>query len=291
MNTSASTPTTLISSITELSAFLSSISPSDSFYIDLEGNNLSRHGTISLITILIHPSRSVRIIDILTLGPSAFTTTPLEDPTIPKYLWDVRNDADALWALYNVGLAGVTDIQLLENASRIGDRKYVRGLDKCVQFDLNLGFMERERWLRTKQDVKNIMDANIFDVRPMAPKTIQYCTNDVMHLPDLHTLYLARMEGDWLAKAMNESAERVVEAHSPEYDPQSDTKKLGPWGGSTESRGYSMEDMFDRWEDDIAHDDMMGYYDNDYDDDWGGTNAVDGAFDAEAFDSCWDKGS
>ena len=37
-----------------------------------------------------------------------------EDPDIPKCLGDVRNDAEALWALYHVGLAGVTDIQFLE---------------------------------------------------------------------------------------------------------------------------------------------------------------------------------
>jgi exonuclease 3'-5' domain-containing protein 1 len=101
----------------------------------------------------------VRLIDVLTLGRSTFTAASkngktlksiLEDPDIPKCAWDVRNDADALWALYNVGLAGVTDIQLLENASRASDKTYVRGLDKCVQSDLKLGFMGINRWIRTK---------------------------------------------------------------------------------------------------------------------------------------------
>lgn len=50
----------LISTALELKAFLSSIPPSSTRYIDLEGNSLSRHGTISLITILIHPQRVVR---------------------------------------------------------------------------------------------------------------------------------------------------------------------------------------------------------------------------------------
>ena len=138
--TTASTPT-LISSVPELEVFLSSISSSSTIYLDLEGNCLSRHGTISLITVLIYPQRVVRLVDVFVLGTQAFTTTSangktlksiLEDPNIPKVAWDVRNDADALWALYNVGLAGVTDIQLLENASRAGDKKYVRGLDKSV---------------------------------------------------------------------------------------------------------------------------------------------------------------
>lgn len=41
---------------------------------------------------------------------------------------------------------------------------------------------------------------------------IQYCINDVIHLPDLHALYLRRIEGDWLDKAMEESARRLAKA-------------------------------------------------------------------------------
>jgi exonuclease 3'-5' domain-containing protein 1 len=94
----------------------------------------------------------------------------LEDPGIPKCVWDVRNDADALWALYHVGLASVTDIQLLENASRAGDKTYIRGLDKSVQFDLKLGFMEIHRWIRTKE-VQSLMPVNAFAARPIDTKT------------------------------------------------------------------------------------------------------------------------
>ena len=155
MTTPASTPT-LISSVPELEAFLSSIPPSSTIYLDLEGNCLSRHGTISLVTVLLYPQKVVRLIDVLVLGKQAFTTAStngktlksiLEDANIPKCVWDVRNDADALWALYQVGLAGVTDIQLLENASRAGDKTYLHGLDKSIQSSLKLGFMEVHRWI------------------------------------------------------------------------------------------------------------------------------------------------
>jgi exonuclease 3'-5' domain-containing protein 1 len=50
-----------------------------------------------------------------------------------------------MWALYYIGLAGVIDIQLLKNASRTGDKTYIRGLDKSVQFDRKLGLMEINR--------------------------------------------------------------------------------------------------------------------------------------------------
>jgi exonuclease 3'-5' domain-containing protein 1 len=304
MTTSAPTQT-LISSVPELEAFLSSIPPSSTLYLDLEGNCLSRHGTISLITVLIHPQNVVRLIDVLVLGKQAFTTASndgktlksiLEDPGIPKYIWDVRNDADALWALYHVGLAGVIDIQLLENASRAGDKTYIRGLDKSVQFDLKLGFMEIHRWIRTKKEVQSLMSTNVFATRPIDAKTIQYCVNDVLHLPDLHALYLRRIEGDWLARATEESSRRVAEAHSPGYDPQSPTKKLGPWDSETEKRVGTLDEMLEELEErrieDLAqdmfgYDDDVGYYDDEYDD-WH-ENAADGAIDPEAFDSCWDK--
>ncbi len=142
-----------------------------------------------------------------------------------------------IWALYHVGLAGVTNIQLLENASRAGDKTYVRGLDKSVQFDLKLGFMELNRWIRTKNEVVSLMAANVFTSRPMDAKTVKYCANDVLHLPDLHALYLKRIQGDWLARVKQESERRVAESYSPGYEPQSRSKKLGPWGSGIQA-GY-----------------------------------------------------
>ncbi|KAH7009812.1 ribonuclease H-like domain-containing protein [Ilyonectria destructans] len=274
---------TLISSTAELEAFLSSIPPSSTLYLDLEGNCLCRHGTISLITILIHPQGVVRLIDVLSLGKSCFTTTSkdgkslksiLEDPDIPKCLWDVRNDADALWALYQVGLASVIDIQLLENASRVGEKTYLRGLDKAIQFDLKLKFVELNRWIRSKKEIKRLMAANIFAIRPVEAKTAQYCTNDVIHLPDLHALYLKRIGSDWLARAKEESSRRVGEAHSPTYEPQSATKTLGPWGSGTGKRALSSDHILEEWkdqedqrigdlaEDMVGDDDDVDYYDD-----------------------------
>jgi len=68
------TAETLIATEAELRAFLSSIPPSYALYLDLEGNNLSRNRTISLIKIHLHPQGLTRIVDILALGKLAFTT-------------------------------------------------------------------------------------------------------------------------------------------------------------------------------------------------------------------------
>ncbi|OTB17086.1 hypothetical protein K445DRAFT_288162 [Daldinia sp. EC12] len=229
---------TLVSSLSDLRVFLSSITSSSSLYLDLEGKSLSRNGTLTIITALVYPANVTSLIDIQTLEAFAFTTASpngktfkaiLEDPLIPKYLWDVRNDADALWAHYQVRLAGVTDIQLLENATRKGPKTYVTGLNKGIERDLNLRYMEKQHWIQTKKEVTATMPDDIFARRPLDTKTIQYCANDVVHLPALHQTYARRIDSQWMRKVMDESARRVADACSPTYEPQSETKKFGPW--------------------------------------------------------------
>ncbi|KAK3485996.1 uncharacterized protein B0T23DRAFT_415690 [Neurospora hispaniola] len=187
---------TLISSLPDLQAFLSFIPPSSTLYLDLEGRSLCRHGTLTLLTILVLPTRATSIVDIR--------------------------------------LAGVTDIQLLENGSRPGGKTYLFGLDRCIERDLSLRWEEKQPWARTKQEVRALMNmpnSDIFSRRPLDAKTLQYCVNDVVYLPALHKLYTKRINksSGWMAKAMAESARRVTEACGPGYVPQSEDKKFGPW--------------------------------------------------------------
>lgn len=279
MPADVSIPSTIVvSTVPELQGFLSSLSLVDTLYLDLEGKSLSRYGSISLLTIFNPQQSTIWVIDVTTLGPAAFTSTAgnighslksiLEDPRPVKALWDVRNDADALWALYNVKLAGIIDVQLLENASRWGNKTFLSGLAKAIQYDAKLGFQEREHWLRLKEEVTRQMQLDIFSRRPLDPKTIKYCVNDVLHLPRLATTYLGRITSDWKKKAVDESQKKLTEARSPSYNPQSPTKAQGPWP--------SMESL-----------EGTGYYDDDYDS--GLCNTHDGAIDSEAFHSCWDK--
>ena len=99
-------------------------------YIDLEGVNLCREGSISILTLLIDtgtPTVSVYLIDVHTLGAQAFNTAGVEgktlrdilqDEKIPKVFFDVRNDSDALFAHFGVALQGIEDVQLMESATR-----------------------------------------------------------------------------------------------------------------------------------------------------------------------------
>ncbi|KAK4188255.1 ribonuclease H-like domain-containing protein [Podospora australis] len=242
-----------ISTPPDLWAFLAAFPSTTTIYLDLEGTNLSRRGTLSIITMLLHPQSEVYLIDVATLGSAAFTESAsdagiakpstsctlkgiLEDSSIQKCLWDVRNDADALWSLYGVKLANVLDIQLLENASRPGDKTFLRGLDKCVQCDLQpqMTWSQRRDWAQTKQDVSSLMrtSTDLFDQRPMPSRIIDYCVGDVLHLPALRSKYEQKLlfgQTGWLVRVDQESENRLVEARSPGYQPHGRQKAFGPW--------------------------------------------------------------
>lgn len=238
----ANSSSVLISTTQELKEFVSTISASNTLYLDLEGKSLGRSGTICIVSILVYPEQVVRLIDVTTLGKDAFTTAGtngntlksiLEDANITKCIWDCRNDADALFSLYQVSIAGVTDIQLLENATRKGSKAYLCGLAKAIEWDLQLNWSDRRRWQDTKKAVTGLMPGDIFAARPMKRNTIDYCVNDLVHLPTLLDVYTARLKGlagGWPGKIRDATTRRIQEAHSEGYEPHSEKKKFGPWG-------------------------------------------------------------
>ena len=175
-----------------------------SIYMDLEGINLSRHGSISLIQIFVPSCEQTFIVDIHILGMTAFDTIgsqgkslkdALESKTVKKYLFDVRNDSDALYALFDVRLAGVVDVQLLELASRKGMKHALYGLAKCIEQEQALPSQALLQWQNTKKDVIKKFDPKlggtyeVFNVRPLLQILIDYCVGDVEFLPLLSTIY------------------------------------------------------------------------------------------------------
>ena len=80
-----------------------------SLYIGLEKIALGRHGSISILSLYITPTKKTYLIDIHSLGEAAFSTTAncgtllktvLESSTIPKVVFDIRNNSDALFSLF-----------------------------------------------------------------------------------------------------------------------------------------------------------------------------------------------
>jgi exonuclease 3'-5' domain-containing protein 1 len=144
--------TEIIDTKEQISDLVDQYSPT--MYIDLEGVELCREGSLSILTLLIDtgiPTGRVCLIDVHTLGAQAFNTAGakrttlkdiLQDEKIPKVFFDVRNDSDALFAHFGVALQGVEDVQLMESATRktTVSRKFLNGLTKCVENNLFMSF-------------------------------------------------------------------------------------------------------------------------------------------------------
>ncbi|KAF2129967.1 exonuclease [Dothidotthia symphoricarpi CBS 119687] len=252
------TTTTFISSTTTLSTLLTSLTnlPTSppSLYLDLEGAKLSRHGTISLLTLYIPPKNTIYLIDIHTLGATAFSTpsTPLptnepsitlksllESPTTPKIFFDVRNDSDALFAHYNIALQCIHDVQLMELATRrTPSRTHLSSLAKCIEHDVALSAAEQQQSRHVKEQGLNLFSPErggsyaVFNERPLRAAVRDYCVLDAVHMPGLWRAYSGRMSAFWWVMVREAGAERVRESQGVGYVSHGGHKALGCWSGA-----------------------------------------------------------
>jgi exonuclease 3'-5' domain-containing protein 1 len=209
-----------------------------SLYIDLEGVELSRRGTISIMQIYVLPARHTYLLDIHVLGTSAFTPalkSILESPSVPKCFFDVRRDADALYNLFGVSMAGIWDLQLMELATRPGRKQCVNGLARCIRTDAGLRWNQvREFEARKQMGLKLFAPEKggsyeVFNERPVRPEIVEYCVQDVEFLPVLWGKYKTKLTAHWMRKLETATAERLAMAKSPSFMPNGRNMALGPW--------------------------------------------------------------
>ncbi|KAE8360863.1 hypothetical protein BDV27DRAFT_161282 [Aspergillus caelatus] len=171
-----------------------------SLYLDLEGTNLSRHGSISILQISVLPHNRTYLIDIHMLKENAFAKAAsngqtlkklLETESVPKVFFDVRNNADALYNCFGITLAGVQDLQLMELATRNFSKKYVHGLAKCIENDAPMTLSERNAWKLGKEKGLKLFaperggSYEVFNVWPLALDILRV-VQDILEL--YHTL-------------------------------------------------------------------------------------------------------
>ncbi|KAH8820560.1 ribonuclease H-like domain-containing protein [Xylogone sp. PMI_703] len=223
------------------------ITPKPALYLDLEGINLSRQGSVSIISLYIHPMKSAYLIDVHTLGGSAFTTpsstnptetlkTILESRVIKKVFYDVRNDSDALFAHYKISLNGIVDIQLMELGARIGWKRFVMGLAKCITKYVPLTQDEKLECEKVKENGKNLFSPEkggsyeVFNARPLKDDVLNYCVQDIVFLPILWETFTVRLKGTrWMNLVETETLKRVQVSQTRGYQPHGPDKALGPW--------------------------------------------------------------
>ncbi|KAI0155257.1 ribonuclease H-like domain-containing protein [Xylariaceae sp. FL1272] len=205
-----------------------------SLHLDLEGVNLSRHGTVSILQIYDRTQNVTYLVDIYTLGNKAFTTkgnhshetlkSILESPSIPKVFFDVRRDSDALYAHFNVDLKGIHDLQLMELATTTRRCSYVRGLAACIDCDLDLSQNEKLEFLDNKNKGKALFapekggSFEVFNERPLSNDIYSYCVSDVHYMARLWDTYTNRgLSPEWKEKLERETKARVEESQSPYF--------------------------------------------------------------------------
>jgi exonuclease 3'-5' domain-containing protein 1 len=253
-----------------------------SLFLDFEGENLGRHGSISIVSLFVAPRNTVYLVDVHCLGGEAFTVTNnnvsfktiLESSTIPKVFFDVRNDSDALLNLYQVSLSGVKDIQLMELGCRPGpesSKKYVAGLAKCIAQSCALSDAQKEEWQRVKHNTARLFDHqkrginHIFNIRPLEREIEQYCIQDVTVLPGLHDVYDKKLrrpgESFWQVQVQQATEERIKLSRTPHYDSQDKNKTLGPWSE------LEIEQAVEEWNEDVMFNAMHGDEAEDWDED------------------------
>ncbi|CAI9638036.1 unnamed protein product [Alternaria burnsii] len=263
-------PVVFISTLDELASMLAALqdlpkSPPN-LYIDLEGRNLCRNGTIALMTLHVPSKDKIYLVDIHTLGARAFSTPAtaplpntaldttetvgdpattlkalLESSTIPKVFFDVRNDSDAIFAHYGINLSCIHDLQLMELATTTrGSRQYLVGLGKVIEYNTSRLFItptQAQFSKKTKEAGLKLFapehggNYKVFEERPLSKAIKDYCVQDVVHMPQIWNLYNAKMEdgGFWQTMALEAAARRVEESHQMGYQPNGPRKRFECW--------------------------------------------------------------
>lgn len=165
-----------------------------SLYVDIEGVHLSRHGSISILQLLVSPDNRTYLIDIHTLGDKAFSTAGatgqtlkgiLESDSIPKVFFDVRCDSDVLFKHFRINFAGIHDIQLMELATRNSSKRFVSGLSKSIERDLSLTANQKQAWEEIKEKGRNLFaperggSYEVFNACLLSNDMLLYCIQNV----------------------------------------------------------------------------------------------------------------
>ncbi|KAK2740653.1 hypothetical protein FQN57_006023 [Myotisia sp. PD_48] len=194
-----------------------------SLYLDLEGIKLSRHGTISILQILISPGNQTYLVDIHTLGNGAFIVQGgngetlkmiLESIAIPKVFFDVRNDAAALYANFDIRLAGIQDIQLMELETRSPERQ-VKGLSGCIKENCRIPWGKEAEWKLLKDKGRRMFAPElggryeVFNLRPLPPDLKAYCVQDVLYMPELWRIFSSKLTQEVVEKVKERTQQRV----------------------------------------------------------------------------------
>lgn len=220
-----------------------SAAPKPFIFVDVEGIDLSRLGSISIIQILLPPAPVVHLVDVFLLQGHAFDTVGtmgktlkdlLESDQYVKVFFDVRNDSDALFSHFGVKLNGVIDLQIVEYASRPRAGKFIKGLAKCVSETSNMSRNERCEWELAKEAGQKLFAPGrggtfaVLNKRPLPEELKVYCIQDVMVLPKLLSGYAAKLQPHMAVQVLEESQKRISQSQGISFNGKGSHMAVAP---------------------------------------------------------------
>jgi exonuclease 3'-5' domain-containing protein 1 len=220
-------------------------------YFDVEGVNLGRNGTVSLLQMYVVPARHVYLFDIYMLGSKAFTTPEaktgmtlhsfLESPTRRKVFFDVRTDSDALYAHFKIKLAGIRDLQLYEYITVMRHSSRVSSLANCCNWDAYLEWRQTDMFWNSKKKGKKLFTSGsgsgyaVFEERPLNPTVLKYSIQDVLLLPVLYERYNHCPNLEWRIKIEEETQKRLEWSRDPDFRQGGHLAYAPSWFGENKS--------------------------------------------------------
>jgi exonuclease 3'-5' domain-containing protein 1 len=193
-----------------------------SIAVDLEGVNLSRAGTISLIQIAPAEEKEVYLFDITTLKERVFFAglfRLLTEKTVQKVFFDVRGDCDALFHQYHFVPSPIVDCQIaMMCAPRRRESTYVTGLKKAFKFSKALSLETKDNLELIKEDGLRYFapecggTREAWDQRPLSRELLVYASVDVWYLNIIYHEYFreSRLSLAELQKLTKNRIMRVV---------------------------------------------------------------------------------
>ncbi|OAF56039.1 hypothetical protein VC83_07404 [Pseudogymnoascus destructans] len=181
-------------------------------------------------------------------------------PTIPKVVFDIRNDSEALFSPFQISVNGIKDLQLMELATRKGSQTFVSSLAKCIEKASPMSIVAEAEWRLAKERSLRLFDPKkrgryeVFDKRPL--EIVQYCQQDVAVLPALYGVYntTLRQTGQalWRVRIRGETENRIKLSQSPRYNGNLESAAAQGWDDQ------QVERWIDSWNDDILMEHMLG---------------------------------
>ncbi|EAL85441.1 uncharacterized protein AFUA_8G06800 [Aspergillus fumigatus Af293] len=221
-------------------------------FFNVQAINPGEDGSISIISLFVRPIQKLFLIDVLTVGVDAFTTTSLADNSLKlllatsaasKILFDVGNASAALFKHHGICLNGIKDLQVMQLATHYprAQKAQAASLETCVEKDARIPPRSLAVWKQVHSAVKQLRDPAkggrdaVFKERPLRRSILDYHVQNVLILQWLWVAYCETLckpnNAFWRSMVFHTVGDRIRESMNPARTGGADVKH---WGWSRE---------------------------------------------------------